>query len=254
MPDTLRQDPLYARLRDRLKDLIHSAALKPGDRLPSEYRLADEFVVSRATVREAVRALIADGLLITRQGQGTFVAAKPPIDSGLEELDTVTRMIERHGYRAGATGTRIAIEEADQGLAGSLSIPVGTPVVRIERIRTADGEPVVLSRNKFPRALIPEMPEGAALSGSLLEFLERRSGIRVTQAVATLRPIGADHQLARSMRVPKGTPFLLFEQVHYAEGNRPCLYCEDYYRSDTFRFRVLRRRRRVHETTRTALK
>ncbi len=244
-PTALQQEPLYAKLRHRLQALIRSGALKPGDRLPSEHRLADEYAVSRATVREAVRTLAADGLLVARQGQGTFVVLRPPIDSGLEELDTVTGMIERHGYKAGATDVDVLVEAADAALADRLGIPAGTPIVRVERIRTADGDPVVLSRNKFPQALIDEVPAPEALGGSLLAFLERRSGLRVVHAVTTLRPMSADAGLARRMRVRRGTPFLVFEQVHYAQNSRPCLYCEDYYRSDTFRFRILRRRRSV---------
>ncbi len=239
----LHQEPLYAQLTGRLKELIHAGALKPGDRLPSEYRLAHDHGVSRATVREAVRALTADGYLIARQGQGTFVATRPPIDSGLQDLETVTAMIERHGYRAGASETEVSVEHADSALARHLNIPPGSSIVRVERIRTADGEPVVLSRNKFPQALLAEPPRRDQLDGSLLEFLEGRGGIRVIQAVTTLRPVNADAQLARRMGVRRGTAFLLFEQVHYAADNRPCLYCEDYYRNDTFRFRIVRRRR-----------
>jgi GntR family transcriptional regulator len=196
-------------------------------------------------VREAVRTLTADGLLVARQGQGTFVVPRPPIDSGLEELDTVTGMIERHGYKSGAAEIDVAVEDADAALADRLGVPAGTPLVRVERIRTADGDPVVLSRNRFPRALIDSVPAPEMLGGSLLAFLERRSGLRVVHAVTTLRPMSAGARLARCMRVRRGTPFLLFEQVHYAQDHRPCLYCEDYYRSDAFRFRILRRRRPV---------
>jgi GntR family transcriptional regulator len=243
MNTVLRQEPLYAKLRNRLAELVRSGALKPGDRLPSEHRLAEEYAVSRATVREAVRALIAEGILTTRQGQGTFVVAKPPIESGLEELDTVTGMIERHGYRAGTAGTQVAIEAADHVVARALEIREGAPVVCIERIRTADGEPVVLSRNKFPQVLLPEVSELRTLDGSLLEFLEAHSRIRVVRAITTLRPVVADADLARRMTMEVGSAFLLFEQVHYTEDNRPCLVCEDYYRADKFRFRVVRRRR-----------
>jgi len=243
MNTVLRQEPLYAKLRNRLAELVRSGALKPGDRLPSEHRLAEEYAVSRATVREAVRALIAEGILTTRQGQGTFVVAKPPIESGLEELDTVTGMIERHGYRAGTAGTQVAIEAADHVVARALEIREGAPVVCIERIRTADGEPVVLSRNRFPQALVSDVSVLRTLEGSLLEFLERHAGLVVTHAITTLRPVVADTQIRESMRVAEKTPFLLFEQVHYTEEGRPCLYCEDYYRADKFRFHVIRRRR-----------
>jgi len=244
-PTALQQEPLYAKLRHRLRELIRSGALKPGDQLPSEHRLADEYAVSRATVREAVRTLTADGLLVARQGQGTFVVLRPPMESGLEELDTVTGMIERHGYKSGATDIYVAVEAADAALADRLGVPPGTPLVRVERIRTADGDPVVLSRNRFPQGLVDEIPAPEKLDGSLLAFLERRSGLRVVHAMTTLRPLSAGARLARRMRVRRGTPFLLFEQVHYAQTNRPCLYCEDYYRSDAFRFRILRRRQPV---------
>ena len=131
--------------------------LPAGTRLPSEPELAAELQVSRATF-EALRAMELEGLLRRRQGSGTFVAEHPRMASSLDMNFGVTDAIQAAGMTAGIADGRHWVEPASAGEAALLALEPGQDVLVIERVRTAEGKPVVLSRDLFPSRLVEVRP------------------------------------------------------------------------------------------------
>src|SRR6266511_6162624 len=141
-------------VQDELRQRIDQGNLPAGARLPSEPDLAAELGVSRATLREALRALEDEGLLRRRQGSGTYVADRPRMANSLDVNFGVTEAINAAGMRAGIVDPRHWTEPASVGEATRLELEPGQDVLVVERVRTAEGRPVVLSRDVVPASLV----------------------------------------------------------------------------------------------------
>src|SRR5262245_44038360 len=145
-------------VHDELRQGIDQGRFPPGTRLPSEPDLAAELQVSRATLREALRALEGEGLLRRRRGSGTYVAELPRVANSLDVNFGVTEAIRSAGMKAGIAQGRHWIEPASAGEAARLGLEPGQDVLVVERVRTAEERPVVLSRDIFPSDLVGDRP------------------------------------------------------------------------------------------------
>ena len=238
-----RARPRAVRVRDELTQRIESGALAAGSRLPSEPALATEFGVSRATLREALRALESEGRVRRMWGAGTFVANGRRVANSLDVNFGVTEAIRAAGMEAGISDARHTMEPATVSEAARLELQPGSDVIVVERVRTAGGKPVVLSRDIMPGRLIARRPELAdeMLQRSIYEVLERDLGIVIHHGVASFRPVRADLTVARRLGVTRGELLLAIWQVDYSEDGAPVLSSYEYHLADAFEFTVLRR-------------
>lgn len=228
-------------VQDELKQRIDHGGLPAGTRLPSEHDLAAELDVSRATLREALRAMELEGLLRRRQGSGTFVAEHPRMANSLDVNFGVTDAIRSAGMTAGIADGRHWVEPASPGEATRLDLEPGQDVVVVERVRTAEGKPVVLSRDIFPRNLVDAPALERMLQGSIYEVLERDLGIVIDHGVARFRPVRADRAVANRLGVPRGELMLYLWQVDYGRDGSPVVSSHEFHLADAFDFSVVRR-------------
>lgn len=230
-------------VQDELKQRIDRGELPAGTRLPSEPELAAELQVSRATLREALRAMELEGLLRRRQGSGTFVAEHPRMANSLDVNYGVTDAIRAAGMTAGIADGRHWVEPASAGEAALLELEPGQDVLVIERLRTAEGKPVVLSRDLFPSRLLEgrERVVQQMLERSIYEVLERDLDIVIHHGVARFRPVRADHAVAGRLGVPRGELLLYLWQVDYAQDGVPIVSSHEFHLADAFDFTVVRR-------------
>jgi GntR family transcriptional regulator len=230
-------------VQDELRKRIDRGELPAGARLPSEPDLAAELRVSRATLREALRALGDEGLLRRRQGSGTYVAERPRMANSLDVNFGVTEAIRAAGMRAGIAQGRHWVEPVSAGEAARLELEPGQDVVVVERVRTAEGKPVLLSRDIFPSRLIGDRAQvvEAMFQGSIYEVLERELGVVIHHGVARFRPVRADHAVAGRLGVPRGELLLYLWQVDYAEDGAAVLSSHEFHLADAFDFSVVRR-------------
>ena len=230
-------------VQDELKQRIDRGELAAGARLPSELDLAAELQVSRATLREALRAMELEGLLRRRQGSGTFVAEHPRMASSLDVNFGVTDAIRAAGMTAGIAQARHWVEPAPAGEAALLELEPGQDVLVIERVRTAEGKPVVLSRDLVPDRLVGgnDRAVQGMLERSIYDVLERDLGIVISHGVARFRPVRAGHAVAARLGVPRGELLLYLWQVDYAEEGTPVISSHEFHLADAFDFTVVRR-------------
>ena len=230
-------------VQDELRHRIDQGKLPAGTRLPSEPDLAAELGVSRATLREALRALEDEGLLRRRQGSGTYVADRPRVANSLDVNFGVTEAIRAAGMRAGVTQGRHWTEPASAGEAAHLGTEPGQDVIVVERVRTAEGRPVVLSRDIFPSGLIGDRTQlvEEMFHRSIYDVLERDLGIVIHHGVARFRPVRADQVVAGHLGVPRGELLLYLWQVDYAQDGTPVLSSHEFHLADAFDFTVVRR-------------
>jgi GntR family transcriptional regulator len=236
-------DGLTSAIREELARRIERGEWRPTERLPSEPHLAASLGVSRATLRDAMRSLAEDGFVTRIRGSGTFVTHRPRLRNNLDVNFGVTDLIRSMGMRPGSSHVRIAESPASQDDARSLSMSPGDPVITVERVRTADGRPVIFSVDVVPALLVEGRRErvGALGDGSIYDFLQEELGITVQHGVATLRPANADGSLARRLRVPQGTLLLYLHQVDYDTDGRAVLLSHEHHLADAFEITVVRR-------------
>ena len=241
----LRRDrrPLPLQVRDALRARIAAGEFPPEARLPPEPALARELGVSRGVVREALKLLEQDGLVRVRHGRGHFVTSLPVlVRKPITQLESVTEMLQSLGYQPENRVLAVREEPADALVAEKLALKPGEPVVRLERLRLARGQPLIYSVDVFPRRLLAVSPAEIDWSGSLLRVLEGEDGVRFASSAAQISAVRLPAAAAQRLGVQADEPWMLMEQVSLDAEGQPLLFSHDYHRGDLFSFAVVRRR------------
>ena len=236
--------PLYARVLEALRQDLAGGVWRPGDQMPTEPELIARFGVSRITVREALSELVHAGLLYRRSGKGTFVT-QPKI---VQELHALTGFVEDMvalGMRASARVVSIQRVPADATVAQNLELPQGRLVLRIERVRLGNEEPLSFDVTYLPPALGERVAREDLALHPIFALLEDKYGIPLGYADFRMHAATADARVARQLDVARGAPVLVIERMTYSENGTPLDYERLYYRGDriSYRTRLLRRGR-----------
>jgi DNA-binding GntR family transcriptional regulator len=236
-----RGRPLLADVvRSELKRLILGGEFEVGSKLPNEDRLCERFGVSRVTIREAVHGLIEDGLVVRRHGSGTYVTRRPLIRNSLDIDFSYTDHFQASGFRPGRKLLGLRRIPADEELAELLGVAVGTTLVEVRRIRTADGRPAIYSVDRIPDELVDPAVERAAFGGSLYRILTAAEH-PIAHAEAVLSPAVADRELANLLDVSPGTPVQQLRQIDYDEAGRAVMVSDEWHVTSIIELRVYRR-------------
>lgn len=233
------QRPLYLQVIDKMKEDIGNGVYEAGERLPSEFQLSKQLGVSRATLREALRLLEEESIIVRRHGVGTFVNSKPLFSSGIEQLFSVTDMILRGKKQPGTIFLSSFIETADEEDHRQFKSAEFSELVVMERVRTADGEPVVYCLDRIPKLYIPEFISHE--QQSIFDQLEV-AGTKITCAFTQIEPVGYHEKVSEILQCGPETALLVLKQMHYDENEQPVLHSLNYFRADKFKFHVLRKR------------
>ncbi len=222
--------PLYQQLQRALRSAISKNVLAPDEALPPERDLADDFSVSRITVRKALDGLVSEGLLIRRQGAGTFVAAR--VEKSFSKLssfseDMISRGRKPHSVWLSRSAGTVTPEESM-----TLGLSPGSAVYRFSRIRYADEAPMALEYSTVPAF---SMPSFEAVEESLYDALER-FGHRPTRALQRLRAVLFTREQAEMMRVAEAAAGLLIERRGFLKDGRAVEITQSFYRGDAYDF------------------
>ncbi|MFD2208883.1 GntR family transcriptional regulator [Virgibacillus halophilus] len=231
---------LYLQVIDKIKQDIQQGEYAEGEKLPSEFQLSKELGVSRATLREALRVLEEENVIVRRHGVGTFVNPKPVFSSGIELLSSVTDMIEASGKEAASQFLSTELVDATIEETSCFAPKKVDKLIAVERVRTADMEPVVFCIDKIPEGLVPLHMIHRA--DSLFGLMEKHLNKRISYAISYIEPISYHDRIYEILNCSTDQALLLLNQMHYTEDDEPVLYSSNYFRSDMFRFHVLRKR------------
>src|SRR6188474_589303 len=182
--------PLYQQLQRALRTAIEKRVVAPDDALPPERDLADELSVSRITVRKAIDGLVDEGLLIRKQGSGTFVSNR--VEKNFSKLTSFSEDMRARGRKPRSVWLNRAPGTVTPEESMTLRSSPGTPVFRFHRIRYADDAPMALER---ATVLADTLPAIDAVASSLYEALEH-SGHRPVRALQRLRAVLFDAEQA----------------------------------------------------------
>jgi GntR family transcriptional regulator len=234
--------PRWMAVRNALVTRFEKGEWPPGVQLPPEPELATELGVSRATLREALRSLSEDGYIVRKPGAGTRSAHRR-VPTSLDKNVGVAELIRSMGMVPGTSSLRFRLAEAPEDVARDLELGDQRQVAIIERVRTANGSPVIYSRHFYP--LGDSCDERTLLDGSDSQspytFLEARAGIRMQYAKATISPAIADFNLARRLATSTGTLLMHFWQVGFDVARHPVIVSSEHCLADAFEFTIMRR-------------
>jgi GntR family transcriptional regulator len=227
------KSPLYQQLYQLLRRKIVSGQWHPGDLLPSEAELREQYDVSRATVRQALDELVSDGLILRRQGKGTFVAP-PTVEQGLVRIVSFTEDMQQRGMQPGTKLISAELVSATAVLAQKLQIEVGDTLARIERLRLADGEPMSVEVSFLVHQYCPGILAQDYTAHSLRRMLEEQYGIRITSARQTIQAISATEEMAKLLAIPAKSALLYIERISFSEFDVPVEFLRLYHRGDRY--------------------
>ncbi len=220
-------EPLYARLKIALRQMI-AAGMKPGDQLPTEIQLCETYGVSRITVREAMQVLEAEGVLVRRQGKGTFVA-DPRVREPAAYFGSFKNEFGAHDKDGVGEIISCEVLQADLRIANRLNVAVDTPVYRIRSKRLNDGQPVCYQVSYIPKTLLHEAVADGFEPRSLYWRLERALGDTIEEAQEAVDVVEADRYRAKHLAVKLKTPLLLIERVVYSRAGIAVEYSRSFY-------------------------
>jgi GntR family transcriptional regulator len=235
--------PLYAVLEAQISAGIAGGEFPIGSQLPTEEQLIQRFAVSRTTVRKAIQNLSDRGLIEIRRGTGTFVTP-PRITQDLTELTGFVEDMDALGHAATARLIDRTVVAANADVAQHLALAMGSRVMRIRRVRLANGVGMSLDETYLPLEIGEKIVTHDLEAEPIFALLEQRYNIPLVEAEYELEAVSAGADVAAALGVDTGSAIFLIERTSYSVGDRPVDYEKLHYRGDLIRFRTRLTRRK----------
>lgn len=216
-------------VRNRLLEMVE--ALRVGDAIPPERQLAESLGVSRPTLRAVVDGLVREGVLLRRQGSGTYVA-EPKVPGPLT-MTSFSEDMRRRGLEPGSRLLSFDRRHAGAKLGAKLHVSPADEVWSVRRLRLADEESMAIESLSFPCALLPDVSRADLENGSFYELLKEQ-GIEIASGSQTIEATVTTEEEAELLGVPVYAPALLFERLTVAEDGRPIEFVRSVYRGDRY--------------------
>jgi GntR family transcriptional regulator len=225
--------PLYHQLYDLLRSAILRGDWGPGAILPSESELLDRHQVSRATVRQALEALVQEGLIYRQRGRGSFVA-HPVMEHATVRIISFTEDMRQRGFDPGTEVLSAGLVPASAEIADRLLVDSGEKLARLERLRLADGEPLSIEISYLVSRLCPGILQHDYAARSLRKTLAESYNLRLVSARQSLRAIPASSVMAPLLAIKPNVPLLYIERVSFSQNESPVEYLQLYHRGDRY--------------------
>lgn len=227
--------PLYYQLQSIILNEISSGVLQPGDCIPTELQLSEMFNLSRTTVRQAVLGLVMEGKLHRVKGKGTFVSQPKIMQDFMRKVESYDDQMTRLGLKAKTKLLEIAIVEAPS----SVKQIFGNDehVIRINRLRYADDDPIVIVLTYLPRFCSSVLQEDLNTT-RLYDFLARTDRTRIQTVTRQIEAVAAGKSESELLMIPTGSPIQLTTTIGRSSVGEPIEYSIAHYRGDKNKFVV----------------
>lgn len=235
--------PVIQQVIDILMSRIRSGEYDREGRLPSESKLADEFGVSRTTVRTALTKMESDGLINRRQGEGTFINKRVmDVTANLGQSWDFKCMIEDSGREPRVEKISITRRAAVEDEEVALELNPGEEVLELIRLYYADGVPVIYSRNMFPVAFlsVEKPPEEFDPTLPIHHFLDRYFHQELAYCISDISAVLSPPRLEPYLEIEAGEPLFRFHDMFYDIREVPLMYGDNFYHDKIIRVRVAR--------------
>src|SRR3954471_17679199 len=226
------REPKYYQVKRQLLEMI--STMPAGSAVPPERVLSVDFATSRTTVRQALGELVVEGRLERVQGRGTFVA-KPKVAQTLQ-LTSYTQDMQAQGLHPAVKLLDIGYITAEELVAEKLEIKEGARVLRVERLRMADGEPMAIETTHLSARRFPALRRHLENNRSLYATLAEEYGVHLAEAEETIETVLAPPREAELLGTDVGLPMLLLSRHSFDADGKPVEYVRSLYRGDRYKF------------------
>jgi GntR family transcriptional regulator len=234
--ETSQSIPRHAAIAQALRSSIAAGELPPGSLLPSEAQLSARFGVSRGTVRHALAALRAEGLVAGGRGRAPVVR-RPGLSQSFDQLVSFSLWAQQLGHTPSARTLELARRPADPEAAEQLGVAVGASVFQYKRLRLLDGEPVMVERTTMIESVGRLLFDCDLDSGSVYEQLGER-GVEFAEAHQTITAIAAEAEDAQLLGIQRRAPILEVRRRAFDPQGTPLEWARDRYRGDAFEITI----------------
>lgn len=225
--------PRYVRLRKRLEESIEVGLLGESAPLPAEREIASLTGLSRVTVRRAMQDLVDRGIVVQRQGSGSFVAdGTPRVEQSLSRLTSFTEDMSRRGLDSFSEWLERGVHSPSPEEVMALALSSGEAVARISRLRRANDRPMAIERASLPIDILPRPQQ---VETSLYEVLER-DGNRPVRALQRISAVNLEAEDAALLGVSPGAAGLSIVRTSYLANRRVVEFTRSIYRGDAYDF------------------
>ena len=229
----LSKVPLYQQLYEIINNNILRGEWKPGDMLPTETEMVEQYKVSRVTVRQVLDKLVNEGLIIRERGRGTFVLP-PTLDQALVRIVSFTDDMRQRGIEPGTRLLFSGLIPAPIEIADRLLINAGEELAVINRLRLGNGEPLSVEESYLIHRFCPGILTHDFISNSMRIILDQQYGVRWQRASQVIRAVPAGQDLATMLKMQLNSALLYIERISYNQNNIPVEFLRLYHRGDRY--------------------
>ncbi|NBB89164.1 MAG: UTRA domain-containing protein [Bacteroidetes bacterium] len=233
--------PRHAQISQELREAIEKKVYGPKEKLPSEKELAEEFQVSRITVRRALQTLENEHLIQRSQGRGSFVCDAQSGRPALELTD-FTEDMARAGRQATSNVLSKALIKAPERVSAALQIPPKTKVLELIRLRLADGQPIAIDKTYLPIFYAQLIEDENLKEQTIYQILETKYDITIQKGCIKIKAGVAPLQWATQLEVQTNDPILQVERVSYTIQEKPVYYQIRFNRFDKVQYELMAER------------
>jgi GntR family transcriptional regulator len=226
--------PLYYQIQRALLERIHSGELAEGDLLASEEELARSYKVSRMTARQALHGLKSRGYALSQKGRGTFVT-KPKLEKNIMHLRGFTEDMKQRGMQPSSQLLEQTVIDAGEDLAETLRISPEMHLLKLRRLRLADGMPMALEESFVPLQRFPGLEKISFANQSLYYILRENYGVKVAWADEIIEALPATREESELLTIPKRASVLSISRTIMTTEQRPIEVACSRYRGDRYR-------------------
>ena len=224
--------PLYARLKERIIQDVELGRVQPGDRLPSQRELCQQFQMSHMTVRRAIAELIAEGVIHAIPGKGLYITEqKHPAETTMIGF---TGEMSARGYTVSSRILEKGLLPASTVIARTLEVPLGSELAYLHRLRLVNDQPISLQYSYLVHSLCPGILEHIHENTSLYAVLNQIYQINLINTLTTVEASLANKAQADLMGLSVPAALLIVEQINNKNGKVPIEYSRLAYRSDKY--------------------
>lgn len=237
--------PIYHQLYGILKKKIKDGVFKAGEYLPSENKLAQNYEVSRLTVRQALSELVEEGMVNKKRGKGTLIVHPKNIEN-LTELRGFTDDARMSGHTASSVVFENRLVDAPNVITDKLKLPIGSKVILLKRLRLLDNVPYAIEWAYINPAIdtrILNILEMDMSKSSLYDFFRNTLRIKMQYADETLEVAQADGENAEFLKINAGDCVVLRKRFTYIDDEKCLEYVQSLYRGDKYKFNIRLRAR-----------
>jgi GntR family transcriptional regulator len=226
--------PLYYQIQRALMEKIHSGELATGDPLASEEELARVYQVSRMTARQALHGLKTSGFAVSQKGRGTFVT-RPKLEKNIMHLKGFTEDMKHLGMVPSSKLLEQTVVKATTDLAEQLRVDPDDLVMRLRRLRLADGIPMALEQSHIPLRLFPGLEKINFAKQSLYFVLRETYAVKVAWADEVIEALPATREESALLTIPNKASVLSISRVIMTTEETPIEVACSRYRGDRYR-------------------